>query len=89
MHSRPKIRQKWMFQVHIQATLIQQNKHTVYGKEYHPSEYHKHLDKHNFTGFSSCINILYYCAVITSSNMVLIGQICELQIWKKPAVTVM
>jgi hypothetical protein len=73
-----------MFQVHIQATLIQQNKHTVYGMEYHPSEY----NKHNFTGFSSCINILYYCAVITSSNMVLIGQICELQIWKKSAVTV-
>jgi hypothetical protein len=83
-----------MFQIHIQATLIQKNKRTIYGMEYHPSEYHKHLDKHNFNGtkvqinapsicFSSCIHILFYCAVNVSSNIVLIGQVYELQIWKQ------
>jgi hypothetical protein len=83
-----------MFQVHIQATLIQKNKRTIYGMEYHLSEYRKYLYKHNFTGtkvqinapsicFLSCIHILFYCAVTVSSNIVLIGQVCELQIWKK------
>jgi len=86
-----------MFQVHIQATLIQKNKCTIYRMEYYPSEYHKYLDKHNFTGtkvqinapsicFLSCIHILFYCAVTVSSNIVLIGQVCELRIWKKYAV---
>jgi hypothetical protein len=89
MHSRHKIRQK--FQGRIQATLIQTNKRTIYGMEYHPSEYRKHLDKHNFTGtkvqlnapsicFSSGIHILFYCAVTVSSNIVLTGQVCELRI---------